>query len=270
MNCDDIDKALDIGAISGSPSHQVNEHLNRCARCRKLVTALSLPRSQDSLPATTLQQIEIQLLSDLRPVRRTKKEYLLAALAVIFFGCVAFGVSRVGAFALGVMSPLQAAVMLAAVPIGAVLAADSLVNQIMPGSLHRIVPGVLPLAVTISLAIATVVLFHFQHEQHFWAASWWCIRTGTKFGALAAPPLWFVLRRGAVLSPTMTGLASGLFAGLLGTMVLEIHCPILDAWHILFAHLGVLVILTTIGLGVGFAVENWSGWRKNETNDRTA
>jgi hypothetical protein len=57
----------------------------------------------------------------------------------------------------------------------------------------------------------------------------------------------------------MTGLASGFFAGLAGTMVLEIHCPILDARHILLAHIGVLALLTMIGLAAGFATEKWGG-----------
>jgi len=45
-------------------------------------------------------------------------------------------------------------------------------------------------------------------------------------------PFWLMLRRGAILSPRMTGATTGLLAGLVGTSVLEIHCPNLDAWHI--------------------------------------
>jgi Negative regulator of sigma F len=192
----------------------------------------------------------------LRPVHRTRKERLLTALALIFVCGVAFGVSRIGAFALAVMSPLQAAVMLAAVVGGAALTAYSLSSQIMPGSVHRIRPQILPFAVILSLALATVLVFQFQHERNFWAASWWCIRAGTGFGALAAVPLWLVSRRGAVLSPITTRLAGGLFAGLVGTSVLEIHCPILDAWHILFAHLGVSVLFTALAIAAGWVLDN--------------
>jgi len=258
MNCNDVDKGLDIGAIAGSPDPEVREHLNHCARCRKLVAALSQPAYEASAsPVALLEQIESGLLSDLRPVRRTRKAYLLAALAAIFLVGVAFAVSRIGAFALAVMTPVQAGVMLGAVATGAVLTAYSLVHLILPGSLHRIPPAVLPFAIALAFATATVVLFEFQPELHFWAAAWWCIRTGTVFGALAAVPLWLVLRRGAVLSLVMTCLASGVFAGLVGMMVLEIHCPILDVWHILFAHLGVLLILATAGLATGLAVEKF-------------
>ena len=126
----------------------------------------------------------------------------------------------------------------------------------MPGSLHRIRPQILPLAVILSLALATVLMFQFQHERNFWAASWSCIRAGTAFGALAAVPLWLVSRRGAVLSPITTRLAGGLFAGLVGTAVLEIHCPILDAWHILFAHLGVPVLFMVLAIAAGLVLDN--------------
>ncbi len=68
-------------------------------------------------------------------------------------------------------------------------------------------------------------------------------------------PFWLVLRRGAVLSPSMTGAATGLLAGLVGTSVLEIHCPNLDAWHILVSHLGVAVLCALAGLIIGLATE---------------
>jgi hypothetical protein len=256
MNCNDIDQALDKGAITIAQEREIEEHLIGCSRCRKLVEVLSQPQSETSVSSTPLlEQIERRLLSDLHPVRRTKKEYLLIALATIFVVGVAFGVYRIGAFALAVMTHLQAGVMLSAVVIAAVLASYSLVNLILPGNLQPISPSILPWGVALFFATATVLLFQFQQERHFWPAAWWCIRTGTEFGALAAVPLWFVLRRGAVLLPVVTGLVSGLFLGLVGVMALEIHCPILDARHILFAHLGVLVILSTVGLAVGAAVE---------------
>jgi hypothetical protein len=95
-------------------------------------------------------------------------------------------------------------------------------------------------------------LFQVQDERHFWANNWAFIRTGTPIAALAVVPLWLVLRRGAILCPAMTGAATGLF----GTTALEIHCPNLDARHILVSHPGVAVIGLTAGLVVGLAVEN--------------
>src|SRR5262249_38200360 len=85
--------------------------------------------------------------------------------------------------------------------------------------------------------------------------SWGCLRAGIPIGIFAAVPLWLVLRRGAILSPRMTGAATGLLAGLVGANVLEIHCPNLDAWHILVARLGVPVLCAMAGLVTGLVAD---------------
>jgi hypothetical protein len=102
---------------------------------------------------------------------------------------------------------------------------------------------------------AIAILFQFQHEQNFWGNGWACIRAGTPIGILAAVPIWLVLRRGVLLAPSLTGAATGLFAGLVGTSVLEIHCPNLNASHILVSHLGVAILCTLAGLISGLTVE---------------
>lgn len=83
-----------------------------------------------------------------------------------------------GAFAIAVMSPVQAGVVLGMLAIGAGLLAYPLVLQMVPGSLHRIPPELLPVGIMISLTIAMGVLFQFQHERHFWANGWSCLRAG--------------------------------------------------------------------------------------------
>jgi hypothetical protein len=254
MNCNDINQAL----IDGTPlSLAVEAHLTSCARCRELIRALSWPVPEALPPQETLRQIERGIVADLRPVRPiASKRKILAVLIAIFVSIVAIGVFRIGAFALGVMSELQASVILSTLAISAGLLAYSVVNQMVPGSSHRIAPGLLPFGITILLAIAIAVLFQFQDEQNFWAKSWACIRAGTPLGALAAIPLWFVLRRGAILSPAMTGAATGLLAGLIGTTALEIHCPILEARHILVGHLGVAVLGAITGFVFGLGAES--------------
>jgi hypothetical protein len=231
--------------------------LRNCARGRELVGALSVPIPGASPSPETLRRIERGIAADLRTVRPiAPKSYVLGVFIAIFVTIVAIGVYPIGAFALAVMSSLQAAVILGVLAVSAALLAYSLVNQMVPGSGYRIPPELLPVGVTIALAIAIVVLFPFQHEENFWAKGWACIRIGTPLGVLAAVPLWFVLRRGAILSPAMTGAATGLLAGLAGTTALEIHCPNLDAWHILVSHFGVAVLGAMAGLVLGLVAEN--------------
>jgi hypothetical protein len=263
MNCNDVNNALMEGVFKSLSTLEEQDHLNNCGRCRKLVAAVSLPASKASPAPATLRRIESGILADLHPVRPVSaKRYFLALVAIFLFIAVLV-VYRIGAVALAVMSPLQVAVILSVLAISAGLLAYSVVHQIVPGSLHRIPSGLLPVAIIISLAIAIAILFQFQHARNFWASSWTCIRAGTPIGILAAVPVWLVLRRGAILSPTVTGLATGLFAGLVGTTVLEIHCPILNAWHILLSHLGVAVLGAMVGFAFGLAAENGKlMWRR--------
>jgi hypothetical protein len=257
MNCNDIDQALIRGRLQSPLPREADDHLRSCKRCQELVGALSLPTPEDSPSPEALRQIERGLVADLRPVHPiAPKRYFFAFIVAIFVCVVAAGVYRIGSFAFAVMSPIQAGVILGALAISTVLLAYSLVNQMVPGSRHRIPPGLLPLGITILLAIAIAVLFQFQPERHFWTNDWACIRAGTPLAALAALPLWLVLRRGAILSPRMTGAATGLLAGLVGTTALEIHCPNLEASHILVSHLGVAVLGTMAGLFFGLATES--------------
>jgi hypothetical protein len=253
MNCKDVARALSEESVLPP---QAQDHVRNCSRCQELVNALNVPVGVDSPSPETLRHITDGMAAGLKPVRKiAPARYFFGAFVGIFVSVVALGVYRMGAFAIAVMTPLQTATIFSALAVSTGLLTYSLVHQMVPGSRHRIPPRLLPIAIAISLAIAMAVLFQFQHERNFWANAWACIRAGTPFGALAAVPFWLMLRRGAILSPGMTGAATGLLAGLVGTSVLEIHCPNLDAWHILVSHLGVAILCALAGLVIGLAAE---------------
>ncbi len=253
MNCNDVDRAL--SEASRLPP-QAQDHVNSCNRCQELIKALNSSVSVAPPSPATLRQIAESMATHLRPVRpMAPARYFYGAFVGIFVSIVALAGYRMGAFAIAVMTPLQTAAILSALAISAALLAYSLVHQMVPGSRHRIPPGLVPVGITISLTIAIVVLFQFQHERNFWTNAWACIRAGIPMDVLAAVPFWLVLRRGAVLCPSLTGAATGLLAGLVGTSVLEIHCPNLDAWHILVSHLGVAILCALAGLVMGLAAE---------------
>ena len=253
MKCDDVDRAL-----SGDPRLplKAQEHVKSCTRCQQLVSALNMPGALDTPSAATLRSIAEGIGANLRPVHPVAPaRYFFAAFVGIFVSVAAYGVYHLGAFAIAAMPPLQTAAILSALAVSTGLLAYSLVQQMVPGSLHRISPGMLPVSITILLAIAITILFQFQHERDFWGNTWTCIRAGTPFGVLSAVPIWLLLRRGVLLSPSVAGAATGLFAGLVGSTVLEIHCPNLNAWHILVSHLGVAILCTMAGLMSGLTIE---------------
>jgi hypothetical protein len=65
-------------------------------------------------------------------------------------------------------------------------------------------------------------------------------------GALSA--LW--LRRGVVLHPSAAGAAAGLMGALAGVFALELHCPYLQAPHLLW-HALVIPVAAVAGAGIG-------------------
>jgi hypothetical protein len=253
VNCHDVERAL---SEESQLPPQAQDHVRSCNRCQELVRALNIPAPVDAPSPAALRQIVEGLGTNLSPVRPVAPaRYFFGAFIGFFVSIVALGVYRMGAFAIAVMTPVQTAAILSALAISTGLLAYSLVHQMVPGSRHAIPPRLLPVAITLSLAILIAVLFQFQHEQNFWGNACACIRAGASIGALATVPFWLMLRRGAVLSPILSGAATGLLAGLVGASVLEIHCPNLNAWHILVSHLGVAMLCALAGLLIGLAVE---------------
>jgi len=267
MNCHDVDHSLiehENSAGTRLPA-QVQEHILDCYRCRDLVRVLNPSIVADEPSPEILRQLARTLTAELRPVRPlAPARYFFAAFAAIFVLMVAAGVNRLGAFAIPVMSPAQSIIMLCALAVSAGLLVFSLVNQMAPGSLHRVPAKALPAVVGGALAIVMAGLFQFQHQRDFWGSGWVCLSAGTPFALLAAVPFWLLLRRGAILSPLVTGAAAGLLAGLVGTSALAIHCPILNAPHILTWHLGVALLGAVIGLAAGFAGEATRRWLRSD------
>jgi hypothetical protein len=253
MNCKDFTRTL---SEESRLTLQAQDHVRSCNRCQALVLSLDSSVPLEPPSPATLRQIAEGMATNLLPVRPVAPaRYLFGAFVGIFVSLVALGVYHLGAFAIAVMTPLQTAAILSTLAIGTGLLASSLVHQMVPGSLHGVSPRLLPVGITISQIVAIAVLFKFQHERDFWGNAWACIRAGIPIGVLAAVPFWLVLRRGAILSPSMTGMATGLLAGLVGTSVLEVHCPNLDAWHILASHLGVAILCAPAGFFTGLTAE---------------
>jgi hypothetical protein len=148
------------------------------------------------------------------------------------------------------MSPLLCGSILLALGRSAALLIGSLVGQMVPGSEYRIRPGLLPFCILVTLCGLFTTIFPHPAEPDFWRAGWICLLCGLGFFVPAAIVFWLLLRQGAVQSRRLTGATMGLLAGLTGTTVLEIHCPLQTAWHVVTWHLGVPVVGTAACLAL--------------------
>ena len=178
----------------------------------------------------------------------------LAGFALVFLATVAAGVLRFGPLAMRLLSGGTAALVLGTLSIAAVLLMMSLAGQMAPGSRQWIPPSWLLAGTLIMLAAVFALSFPVEPVPGFWRAAWNCFSAGLLIAAPAALLVWLLLRRGAFLSPRIAGATAGLLAGLAGTTMLEIHCPILSAPHILIAHLGAPLVGAILGVAAASAV----------------
>ena len=204
------------------------------------------------VPPQALERAQNALLATLRPVRPLTPGWVfLALLAAVFLVLVAMGAHHLGAFGWAVLTGLQKLTIFSSLAASAALLGFATVAQMTPGSRHRIPPALVPVAAFVLLVIAVAGVLQYGRDPHFVRAGMGCLIGGIPFAIPAAVVFFLVLRRGVVLHPILAGGMSGMLAGLIGTSVLEIHCPILDVRHVLVWHLGVCVVGALAGLLAG-------------------
>ena len=261
MTCRDMDDV--IGSWSGDsvlePEHA--KHLTHCGRCRALTVVLDNTDVGFHLSERLLRRVQAGM-DDLKPIRPLPPpRILLLASAIVFLSVVVAGALLLGTTGWHVLNMLQRTAVFVTLAVSAVLLANSMVRQMVPGSKHAFAPATLPIAILIALMLVIVATFRSQRELAFILGGLACMKNGLSFSIPAAFLLWLILRRGAVLLPRLIGAAAGGLAGLSGLSVLEVNCPNLNVFHILVWHGGVVVIGSLGGALVGAAVESIQRWR---------
>jgi hypothetical protein len=176
---------------------------------------------------------------------------LFSAFALIFLAVVGGGSLLLGTDGWRALGVLQRIAVFAPAAACAGLLALSLVRLMAPGSEHFISPTRLAIAVLPLLALIIVIVFHSRDESGFVSAGLACLRIGLICAVPGAVLFWLLLRRGAILSPCLTGTIAGGLAGLAGLMVLEVQCLNLNLFHILAWHWGVALLAILGGLALG-------------------
>jgi hypothetical protein len=209
-----------------------------------------------------MRQIESAMVRDLRPVRPLAPPALyFAQFAGIFvLVCAASWVAIPGR-GWDALSNLQRAFVFAPIIGIATLLEFSLVRQMTPAAGYARSAAMLAGSLFLWLLVFMLLVFRPLSEASFLGDAEACFRMGMLFAIPAAILVAWVFSRGAALQPALAGATSGGLAGLTGFAVLEIHCPILNLYHILIAHVSVVVICAFLGVivsGVTFRRGRWN------------
>ena len=265
MTCRDMDDV--ISSLTGDSvlEPQPAEHLIHCERCRGLTRLLDKADDWLRPSESLLRRIEADILGDLKPIRPlAPSRILLLGCAIIILSVVAVGALVLGMNGWGALSLVQRIVVLVTLTASAVLLANSMVRQMVPGRKQAFAPTALLVSILVVLMMMIATTFRPQRESAFIAVGLTCMKNGLTFAIPAAFLLWFILRRGAILYPKLIGAVAGGLAGLAGLSVLELNCPNLNVFHILIWHEGVVVIGCLGGALLGATAESIQRWRKRK------
>ena len=200
-----------------------------------------------------VKQIEASIQADLKPVRPLAPAGVyFAGFAGVFAAACLLSLNLMpGQQGWDALSKVQRLLVFVPLIAAVGLLALSTIRQMTPAARHTQSAAAAGASVFALLIGAIALLFHPAHESAFVKMGLVCFRNGMVFAIPTALLTAVILRRGAGLSPALTGATTGGLAGLAGLAVLEIHCPNLNLFHILAWHVSVVLVCAAAGFVLG-------------------
>jgi hypothetical protein len=227
--------------------HRIDEAFERAARPAQAVSAELLDRIAGPIRST------------LSPVSPVPSPWALAGgLMLIALAVALLGALRAGFQGLAALDALSRLVIFGTLTGLLVLVARQVVAEWTPGSPRALSPAALLISVSCALLIVFAALFHDYHVQRFVSAGVVCLLTGLLHAIPAGLLSWWLLRRGYAVDSVAAGMLAGIFGGVVGVTMLELHCPNFEAPHLLVWHTLVVPVSGVIGMLAGFFVRERS------------
>ncbi|MCC6392079.1 MAG: DUF1109 family protein [Bryobacterales bacterium] len=247
MRCEDIDRMLAEGTTTELDTEEARTHLSSCAECRALRQAeVPSPKLPDKLDATVRRIVH----RDLRPLRPLpSNRVLVAALAALLAALVAGFSLHFGRSGWVALPAGSAAVLVVFTVLVAGLTLPSLVWSLVPASAFRWRPAAPLLFFAAGYPLAAAVLFPHEAARRF--AGLPCLASGVAVALASSVVIFVLVRKGYAGSLPSTGALLGGSGALVGFVVLQLHCPILDAWHLSVWHGLIIAIPIAAGLAAG-------------------
>ncbi|MGP8243740.1 MAG: NrsF family protein [Bryobacteraceae bacterium] len=198
-----------------------------------------------------VEAISRGIVPGLRPARPMISCWRLSAILVPGSVVLALLVSLlVGQYGLRSLSGFESALIFGELAVLLWLASRALFAEMVPASPRLTSPARLATWTALALMAVFLQLFPDRSTTGFVPRGLGCLTVGllvaVPAGVLSA--LW--LRRGLVLHPAAAGAAAGLVGALAGVFALELHCPFLQAPHLLW-HVLVIPLAAAGGAGIG-------------------
>lgn len=205
-----------------------------------------------------LDRITAAIHSSLKPVRPLPGRRALIAILVLMCTAVALaGAARFGFFGFQALGLPERVVILSALATLAGLTASELVSHWTPGSRHHLTPQAVVALGTVTLLSVFGLLFHDYHAQHFVSAGVVCLCVGVLHAIPVSGLAAWLLRRGFAVDLISAGAIAGTLGGIGGVTMLELHCPNLEAPHVLIWHGAVVPVSAAVAALVGWSIQAW-------------
>lgn len=199
-----------------------------------------------------VEQVSNIVLSSLRPVRPLPSPGVIAlGLQMIFLVVAILGATYLGNNGVRVLSGPETVLIFVALGVLGRLAASAGAAEMVPGSKTLVEPRILLAICTVAFVAVFAILFHDYRLDRFVSEGIACLATGMLYAGSGGFLLWLVLRRGFILNPVAAGVGAGTLAGLAGLGMLELHCPILKAMHLMVWHTAVIPLSGLAGYLAG-------------------
>ena len=212
-------------------------------------------RLAQGVQPAVLERIATSVHASLHPVRPAPRIWVLIAGLLLLCATVAWaGAARSGFSGFEALGSAKRVIILSMLAMLAWVAARELVSHWTPGSRRYLAPGALVALVSTTLLFVFALLFDDYHTAGFLSGGVICLSVGVLHAIPAACLAAWLLRRGFAVGAVAAGAIAGTFGGLSGVTMLELHCPNLEAPHVLFWHVAVVPVSAALGALVGWAV----------------